>query len=97
LAAGRSAKICAAVLASWARYVLGTDENGQALEVVDPKSTSIIKSAKLDVKNFGTFLDQSEIFGTLGQNSSFRRDYIEARQKIDSSGVRKFLLEMFNS
>jgi len=97
LAAGRSARICAAVLGSWARYALGTNENGLAVEVVDPKSNSIIEAAKLDDKNIGTFLDQADIFGALGQNPVFRRDYIEARQRINSLGVRKFLLEMFDN
>jgi hypothetical protein len=60
---------------------------------VDPKVSSIVEFAKLDQKNYGAFLDQIEIFGTLGQNPTFRRDYIDARQGIDTLGVRQLLQE----
>ena len=97
LLAGRSAKVCAAVLASWARYALGTDENGHVLEVVDPKARSIIESAKLDDKNFGRFLEQTEIFGSLSENSSFRDDYVVARKRINSIGIRGLLQDLINN
>src|SRR5215213_2288723 len=41
LAAGRDVRLAAAVVASWARYAEGVDEQGQSIQVVDRLADSL--------------------------------------------------------
>lgn len=92
--AGRATPMCAAVIASWARYAYGIDEQGKVIDVVDPKKISIMEAAKIDNLEQGAFLDQKEIFGDIGEDVEFRKAYIEARQKLNSEGARALLREL---
>ena len=94
LKAGRSAAMCAAVLASWSRYAQGVDEKGNAIDVVDPKRESVMAAAQADLKTPGAFLDQREIFGEIAENKEFRADFISAINSINKDGARAFLAEL---
>lgn len=97
LSKGQTAPICAAVLASWARYARGVDEQGKAIDVVDPKKISIMDAAKSDEKSPGAFLDQKDIFGDIGENHEFRNAYLFASEKLNSEGARALLKELTRS
>ncbi len=94
LKAGRSAAMCAAVLASWSRYAQGVDEKGNVIDVVDPKRESVMAAAQADLKTPGAFLDQREIFGEIAENKEFRADFISAINSINKDGARAFLAEL---
>jgi mannitol 2-dehydrogenase len=76
----------AAVVASWARYAEGTDEQGEPIQVVDPLADRVIANAQN-----GAFLEDTELFGDLGANHRFRSAFDEALNSLHEHGARKTL------
>jgi mannitol 2-dehydrogenase len=76
----------AAIVASWARYAEGTDEQGEPIVVVDRLRDRLGERARS-----GTFLDDREVFGELGENPRFRAAYQEALDSLHAHGARKTL------
>jgi len=88
---GGSSPICAAIVASWARYAEGFDENGASINVIDPMKEEITAAVKAEANNPGAFLRITSIFGELGSNKEFLSQYISARETIHKVGVRGLL------
>jgi mannitol 2-dehydrogenase len=76
----------AAVVASWARYAEGTDEQGEPIEVVDQLKDRVTANARN-----GTFLEDRELFGDLADDARFRAAYDEALSSLHEHGARKTL------
>jgi mannitol 2-dehydrogenase len=76
----------AAVVASWARYAEGTDENGEPIEVVDPLADRVTANAQN-----GTFIDDRDLFGDLADDHRFRSAFDEALSSLHEHGARKTL------
>ena len=91
IAIGGSSPICAAVVASWARYAEGLDENGASLDITDPMKEEIRAAVKSEASDPGAFLKLTSIFGELGSNKEFLAQYLSARDTIHKIGVRGLL------
>jgi mannitol 2-dehydrogenase len=76
----------AAVVASWARYAEGTDEQGEPIEVVDALADRVTAAARN-----GTFLEDRELFGDLADDDRFRSAFDEALASLHEHGARKTL------
>jgi mannitol 2-dehydrogenase len=76
----------AAVVASWARYAEGTDEQGEPIEVVDQLKDRVTANAQN-----GSFIEDRELFGDLAGNHRFRAAYEEALSSLHEHGARKTL------
>jgi mannitol 2-dehydrogenase len=76
----------AAVVASWARYAEGTDEQGQPIEVVDRLKDRLGEAARR-----GAFLEQRDVFGDLGDSERFRAAYQQALDSLHERGARATL------
>jgi mannitol 2-dehydrogenase len=76
----------AAVVASWARYAEGTDEQGEPIEVVDQLADRITANAQN-----GSFLADRELFGDLADNHRFRSAFDEALSSLHERGARRTL------
>ncbi len=91
LQAGGSIRYCAAVLACWARYAEGTDEDGVPIDVVDHLKDRLVASARQQRSNPTAFLDNRDIFGDLVDNARFTTAYIEILASLHQSGARATL------
>jgi mannitol 2-dehydrogenase len=79
LAAG-TAKIrrSAAIVASWARYAEGTDEKGNAINVVDALKERLVAAAARNRANPTAFIEDRAVFGDLIDEPRFVQPYTEA-------------------
>ena len=65
LAAGRDVRLAAAVVASWARYAEGVDEQGEPITVVDRLADSLTAIAQTQRSDPLAFVANRELFGDL--------------------------------
>ena len=76
LAAGGPFTRSAAVVASWARYAEGTDENGETYEIDDVLAPQLQAAARRQREHPAAFLeDNRAIFGDLADDPRFTRVY----------------------
>lgn len=85
---------CAAVIASWARYAEGIDEQGQPIDVIDPRRDTLMTAARQQQANPTAFIEDTSIFGDLGQSRRFVTAYVDALERIRLKGVRVALREL---
>jgi len=81
---------CAAVVASWARYLEATDAAGQPHNVVDALKDELIPLADQRRNPAAAFLDHP-LFAGLGGQPRFAGAFLEARRRIDTAGPRAAL------
>ncbi|MEH0970294.1 mannitol dehydrogenase family protein [Micromonospora sp. CPCC 205546] len=91
LNSGGPVGICAAVVAAWARYAEGVDEQGRPIEVVDPRRDRLMAAARHNGDNPTVFIEERSLFGTLAQSARFVEAYTEALRLIRADGVRAAL------
>lgn len=86
-------------VAGWIRYVSGTDEHGNTIDVRDPLSDKIraIVDASSDDDRVNALLGLNEVFGhDLAQNSVFVEAVSQAYQRIARHGARQAVIETLN-
>ena len=69
LATGGEIRRSAAVVASWARYAEGVDEEGQPIEVVDRLRDSLMELARRQREDPDAFIANRDVFGDLADKS----------------------------
>jgi mannitol 2-dehydrogenase len=94
---GGSVRYCAAVVASWARYAEGVDEQGEPIDVVDPRRDALVAAAGKQGGNPTAFIEDRSVFGGLAQSAPFVRAYLDALELIRTKGVRLALEELLHS
>jgi mannitol 2-dehydrogenase len=94
LEVGGPVRHSAAVVASWARYAEGVDEQGQPIDVVDPRRDSLMAAARKQSGNPTAFIQDRSVFGDLAQSTRFVRDYADALARIRTKGARTALREL---
>ncbi|MFD6697952.1 MULTISPECIES: mannitol dehydrogenase family protein [unclassified Microbacterium] len=87
VAMGHDTSVCAAIIASWARYAQGTDEQGAAIIIKDPRAAKVEAAARADLDDPGVFLDQ-DLFGGLSTDPGFRTAFIHTRTALNADGAR---------
>jgi mannitol 2-dehydrogenase len=89
----RRAKVrrAAAVVASWARYAEGVDEQGQRIEIVDRLSPAITELARRQREVPDAFLTQRRLFGDLIDKPQFADAYRGALDALHKRGARATL------
>ena len=83
-------------VAGWIRYVSGTDERGDAIDVRDPLSDKIqsLVKASSEAERVNALLTLSEVFGQdLPHNSVFVDAVNEAYQRLTRYGARQAVIE----
>ncbi|QOT15249.1 mannitol dehydrogenase family protein [Paenarthrobacter sp. YJN-5] len=78
----------ALVVAAWARFLDGTDEQGQEIEIVDRRLGELRTAVSAATEDPAAFLGQTGIFGDLGTNPRFVSAYLHARETLQQSGAR---------
>jgi mannitol 2-dehydrogenase len=91
LAAGRSVRLSAAVVASWARYAEGVDEQGEPIEVVDRLREPLMAAAARSGDDPLAFLRDRSLFGDLVDEPRFVEPYTWALDSLHRAGARATL------
>jgi mannitol 2-dehydrogenase len=91
LAAGGEIRRSAAVVASWARYAEGVDEQGQPIEVVDRRRDALMRLARRQLEDPDAFIANRELFGDLADNERFVAAYRSAQASLHQRGARATL------
>jgi mannitol 2-dehydrogenase len=88
LVTGGPVERSAAVVASWARYAEGVDEEGKAIEIVDRLRDSLTASALRQREDPLAFLRNHELFGDLASDERFVAAYTSALESLHAKGSR---------
>ncbi len=91
LAAGREVPLSASVVASWARYAEGVDEDGQAITVVDRMADRLTADAQRQRTDPLAFVANRELFGDLVDDEGFTAPYLAALSSLYRNGARATL------
>ena len=84
----------AAVVASWARYAEGVDEQGEPIEVVDRLSKELTEIARRQKDEPLAFIQNRELFGDLADNERFVSAYRSALASLHEKGARATLEDL---
>jgi mannitol 2-dehydrogenase len=90
LDSGGEIRRSAAVVASWARYAEGVDEQGRPIEVVDTLSDRLMKRAARQREDADAFI-QDELFAEVADDERFVSAYREALSSLHQHGARATL------
>jgi mannitol 2-dehydrogenase len=94
LAADGPVRRSALVVAAWARYAEGLDEDGNEIEVVDRRKEQVMQRAQQQPPHGDdpvAFLRDPDLFGDLADDERFIRDYTEALESLHAVGARTTL------
>jgi mannitol 2-dehydrogenase len=94
LAAGREIKRSALVVAAWARYAEGTDEEGEPIEVVDRLRDKLVERAQHNRDDPLLFVSDRDLFGDLVEDERFVQTYTTALSSLYERGARATLEEL---
>ncbi|WP_104044765.1 mannitol dehydrogenase family protein [Arthrobacter sp. ZGTC412] len=81
----------AAIVASWARYAEGTDEQGNPIDVVDRLKDKLMTAASRQRQEPLAFISDREVFGDLIDNQQFVTAYSHAMENLRTRGARATL------
>jgi mannitol 2-dehydrogenase len=88
LAAGGPIHRATAVVASWARYAEGVDEEGQPILVVDRLAPELRDLAR---QGGTAFIENRALFGDLAEDERFRTAYLDSLDSLHEIGARRTL------
>jgi mannitol 2-dehydrogenase len=91
IAAGRNVTLSAAVVASWARYAEGVDEQGEPIEIDDQLADTVRRLAAEQQEDPLAFVKNQELFGDLANETAFTKPYLDALDSLHTSGSRATL------
>ena len=88
---GGEIKLATAVVASWARYDEGTDEQGAPIDIVDRLRDELNAIALTQRDNPTAFIQNRELFGDLADNARFVEAYTEVLESLHTRGAKATL------
>jgi mannitol 2-dehydrogenase len=91
LAADRPVRLSAAIVASWARYAEGVDEDGEPIAVVDRLAESLTATAREQHRDPLAFVRNVELFGDLADQPRFVEAYRDALDSLHQRGAAQTL------
>jgi mannitol 2-dehydrogenase len=91
LARGGEIRRSAAVVASWARYAEGVDEQGEPIQVVDRLGERLTEIARRQREDPDAFIANREVFGDLVEDKRFVEAYRSALTSLHERGARATL------
>ncbi len=84
----RQVVLSAAVVAGWARYCEGVDEQGEAIEIND-NIVDELKAMAADLRERPlSFLENRDLFGDLIDDERFTGPYLETLERLHGDGAR---------
>ena len=94
LAQGGDVTLSAAIVASWARYAEGVDEQGEPIDVVDPLKDQLMPIARRQRDEPLAFVENRRIFGDLVDDERFRESYLQALGSLHRDGAKATLQQL---
>jgi mannitol 2-dehydrogenase len=94
LAAGRPVTLSAAIVASWARYAEGVDEDGEPIQVVDRLADQLTAIAATQRDDPLSFIANRELFGDLVDQPEFTEPYLATLNSLHERGSRATLEDL---
>jgi mannitol 2-dehydrogenase len=94
LATGGEIRRSAAVVASWARYAEGVDEQGGPIEVVDQLRDRVMANARRQREDPLAFVRDSELFGDIADDERFGAAYTATLSSLHARGARATLADL---
>ncbi|MCU1529635.1 MAG: mannitol dehydrogenase [Frondihabitans sp.] len=85
--------LSAAVVASWARYAEGVDEEGEPISVVDGLADTLVPLAQTYEENHLGFIENERVFGSLASEERFARAYLATQEALHDAGAQAALRE----
>jgi mannitol 2-dehydrogenase len=86
----------ALVVAAWARYAEGVDEDGEPIEIVDRRKDALMERAQGQPPKGDdplAFLRDPDLFGDLVDDERFTGEYVSALESLHEKGARATLEE----
>ncbi len=94
LASGGEIRLSAAVVASWARYAEGVDEQGEPIEIVDRLADRVHAAALRRSEDDVAFLRDRDLFGDLVDHERFVEAYRWALDSFHARGARATVADL---
>lgn len=91
LRTGAPIRLSAAVVASWARYAEGVDEQGEPIDVQDQLAEEVIPLARAQRDSPTSFIENRSVFGDLVDDKRFVHDLVAALESLHRDGARATL------
>lgn len=85
---GGEIELSVAVVASWARYAEGVDEQGEPIDVVDPLRDSLVPIARSQREDPLAFVRNRQVFGDLADDERFASVYQRHLASLHEHGAR---------
>lgn len=97
LRTGGPIRLSAAVVASWARYAEGVDEQGEPIDVQDQLADSLVPLARTQRDNPTAFIENRAVFGDLIDEPRFVEAYVATLDALHRDGARATLEALMDS
>jgi mannitol 2-dehydrogenase len=94
LASGGEVRLSAAIVASWARYAEGVDEQGEPIEVVDRLADQLTAIARTQRADPDAFIANRPVFGDVVDSPEFVAAYRWALHSLHTHGARQTLVRL---
>jgi mannitol 2-dehydrogenase len=94
LAAGGDIARATLVVAAWARYAEGIDEDGNPIAVTDRLAEQLGEAARAQRSNPLAFIQQRFLFGDLVDDSRFADEYVATLESLHSIGARATVVKL---
>ena len=78
--------LSAAIVASWARYTEGVDENGETITIIDRMADRLHATARQNRTDILAFLRDREVFGDLIDDARFTEEYARVLKSLHERG-----------
>jgi mannitol 2-dehydrogenase len=91
LQAGGEIRLSAAIVASWARYAEGVDEQGEPITVVDRLADQLTTTAQRQREDPLAFIADRTLFGDLVNEPRFTEAYTQVLSSLHDRGSRATL------
>jgi mannitol 2-dehydrogenase len=91
LRTGGEVGLSALVVASWARYAEGVDEQGDPIEVVDRLRDKVMAAAAAQKDDPLAFIRDRDLFGDLADDERFTAAYLSSLESLHAHGARETL------
>ncbi|MGE2713999.1 mannitol dehydrogenase family protein [Mycolicibacterium litorale] len=91
LRTGAPIRLSAAVVASWARYAEGVDEQGEPIDVQDQLADTLVPLARAQRDNPTAFIENRSVFGDLVNDKRFVDEYVATLEALHRDGARATL------
>lgn len=97
LAKGGRVTNSAAIVASWARYAEGVDEQGEPIAIVDQHSDRLIPVARTQRERPTAFIEDPALFGDLADQPEFVSEYLRVLTSLHEVGAHATLERLVGS